>query len=284
MGARLKDVYTTVRTAWKEVKQNNILDWAAALTYYGMLSLFPGLIVLVSLIGLVGESATGTLLDQMQGFAPGPARDIFESAITGIERSSTSSGVFFVIGLATAIWSASGYVGAFGRASGSIWSEHDERPGWQAIVVRVLTTVVLLVLLSLIGMMLVFSGPLTSQLSKLLGVGDQVVTIWNWIKWPLLPVLFMLLLSLLYHATPGDDQAHRHRVVSYGSAIAIAIWVVASLGFTLYVSEFSSYSKVYGSLAGVVVFLIWLWITNVAILLGVHIDAMRAGAPAESEL
>lgn len=275
----LKETFATVKAAWAEVKENNVLDWAAALTYYGMLSLFPALIVLVSLIGLIGDSATNSLLDQMQGFAPGPAREIVESAIKGIQGAGASTGIFFVVGLVAAVWSTSGYVGAFGRASGSIWREDDDRPAWLAIATRVATTVVLLVLLALIGAMIVFSGPLADQLEKLLGVGDGISRAWSYVKWPLLLVLMAILLSLLY-AAAAENERRRFRIITTGSFVAIVIWTAASLGFSFYVSNLSSYSKVYGSLAGVVVFLVWIWITNVAILLGVHIDAMRARAAA----
>ncbi len=280
MARRLKETYDTAREAWRDVRQNNVLDWAAALTYYGMLSLFPALIAVVTFIGLVGDSATGALLDQLQGFAPGPAREILESAIAGIQDAGASTGVFFVIGLGAALWSASGYVGAFGRASGSIWSEDDRRPAWRAMLARLLTTVALLALLAAIGLMVVFSGPLANQLERLLGVGDGARATWTYVKWPVLLVLFAALLSLLYRATHSRRDG-RWRVVTTGSSVAIAIWASASLAFSFYTSEFANYSKVYGSLAGVVVFLIWLWIANVAALLGVHIDAIRASAPAD---
>lgn len=278
----LDETYKTARRAWREVRRENVFDWAAALTYHAMLALFPALIVVVTLIGLIGNTATVALLDQLEGFAPGPARDIFAGALTNIQNAGASTGVFFAIGLALAIWSASSYVAAFGRASGSIRREHDDRPFWQVVAMRLLTTVTLLVLLALIGTMVVFSGPLADQLTRLLGVGDGLSEAWGLARWPLALALFAILLSLLDYAATGNHR-RRWRLVTTGSAVAIAIWVTASLVFTFYVSEFAGYSKVYGSLAGVVVFLVWLWITNVAILLGVHIDAMRAATPAERE-
>ena len=264
-----------------EFREDNLTDWAAALTYYGILSIFPALIVLVSILGLIGPSATQPLLDNLSQVAPGPANDIVSGAIEQVS-SQGAAGVALVIGLLGAIWSASGYVGAFSRASNSIYEVEEGRPFWKLRPVQILITVVLIVLLAACAIAVVVTGPLADQVGKVFGVQSAAVTAWDIAKWPVIVLVVITAVAVLYWAAPNV----RHpgfRWITPGGILAVLVWILASAGFALYVALFSSYNKTYGSLAGVIVFLVWLWISNLAILLGAEMNAeLERGRELES--
>jgi len=272
-----------------EFRKDNVTDWAAALTYYGVLSIFPALIAVVSVLGLIGHSATQPLISNLGKVAPGPAQHICTSAVTNLQHSRGAAGVLFVVGVGAAVWSASGYIAGFMRASNSIYDIEEGRPIWMTLPVRVGVTVVLLALLVLSAFAVVVTGGLATQVGKLLGIGSSAVTIWDIAKWPVLLVIVSLMFSTLYWAAPNV----RHpgfRWLGPGGLFAVLAWVIASALFALYVANFSSYNKTYGALGGVVVFLVWLWISNVAVLLGAEFNAelergrqIRAGHPADEE-
>ena len=256
----------------KEFSDDNLTDWAAALTYYAVLSIFPALIVLVSVLGLIGESATQPLIDNLGKVAPGPAKDIFTSAIENLQGSSGASGVFFVIGLLAAIWSASGYVGAFMRASNSIYDIEEGRPIWKTLPVRVGLTVLLMLMTALSAVAVTLSGGLAEEVGGLIGVGDTAVAIWDIAKWPVLLLFVSLMFAVLYWAAPNVKQPG-FSWITPGGVLAVLGWVIASLAFAFYVANFGSYNKTYGALAGPIVFLVWLWISNIMILLGAEFNA-----------
>jgi membrane protein len=256
----------------KGFSNDNLTDWAAALTYYGVLAIFPALIVLVSVLGLVGSSATQPLIDNLGKVAPGPAKDIFTSAIKNLQGSQGTAGVFFVVGLAGALWAASGYVAAFMRASNAIYGMPEGRPVWKTLPVRVVLTLVLLLLLALSAIAVTLTGGLAKQAGSVLGVSDTAVTVWNIAKWPVLLVMVSFMFALLYWAAPNVKHP-RFRWVSPGGVLALIGWIVASLAFAFYVANFGSYNKTYGALAGPIVFLVWLWISNLMILLGAEFNA-----------
>ncbi len=272
-----------------EFRADNLTDWAATLTYYGVLAIFPALIALVSILGLIGHSATQPLINNLGKLAPGAARQIFTSAIHNLQHGRGTAGLLFVVGLAGAIWSASGYIAAFTRASNAIYDVDEGRPFWITIPVRLAVTVVLLVLLALSAFAVVITGGLASQVGKLLGIGSTAVTIWDIAKWPVLLLIVSFMFSILYWAAPNV----RHpgfRWLSPGGVVAVAVWVIASGAFALYVASFSSYNKTYGALAAVVIFLVWLWISNIAVLVGAELNAelergrqIQAGHPADRE-
>jgi membrane protein len=255
-----------------EFKEDNLTDWAAALTYYGVLSIFPALIVLVSILGLIGESATQPLIDNLGSVAPGPAKDIFTSAIENLQGSSGAAGVFFIIGLLAAIWSASGYIAAFMRASNAIYDMPEGRPVWKTLPVRVGLTVLLMVLTAISAVAVTLSGGLAKEVGGLVGVGDTAVSIWNIAKWPALILFVSFMFAVLYWAAPNVKQPG-FRWISPGSVLAVLGWIVASVAFAFYVANFGSYNKTYGALAGPIVFLVWLWISNIMILLGAEFNA-----------
>jgi membrane protein len=261
-----------LRRAVREFREDNVTDWAAALTYYGVLAIFPALVALVSILGLVGRSATQPLIANLDKLAPGPARSIFSSALQNLQHSRGAAGALFIVGLAGAIWSASGYVAAFMRASNSIYDIEEGRPIWMTLPVRVGVTIGLLVLLAVGAVGVVVTGGLARQVGNLVGVGGTAVTVWDIAKWPVLLLLVSLMFAILYWAAPNVRQPG-FRWVSPGGLLAVLVWVAASALFALYVANFSSYNKTYGALAAVIVFLVWLWISNIAVLLGAEINA-----------
>jgi membrane protein len=258
----------------REFKQDNLTDWAAALTYYGILAIFPALIALVSILGLVGSSATQPMLDNLNSVAPGPAKEIFTSAIQNLQKSSGAAGVLFIVGLAGALWSASGYVAAFMRASNSIYDIEEGRPIWKTLPTRVGTTLVLLVLLAAVAIGVVLTGGLAKQVGNVIGLGDTAVSVWNIAKWPVMLLLVSFMFAFLYWAAPNVKHP-KFSIITPGGILAVVIWLVASAAFAFYVSQFGSYNKTYGALGGVIVFLVWLWISNIAILLGAEFNAER---------
>ena len=261
-----------VRRAMREFSDDNVTDWAAALTYYGVLSIFPMLLALVSLLGLFGQSATQPILDNLSSIAPGPAKDILTQAITNLQKSQGAAGLVFFVGLGLALWSASGYVGAFMRASNAIWDVEEGRPVWKTIPLRLAVTALLLVLMTASALAVVVTGPLAQRLGDLVGLGSTAVMVWDIAKWPVLVLIVSLMIALLYYASPNVRHP-KFQWVSPGSLLAVLLWIAASALFAFYVAQFGSYNKTYGALGGVIVFLTWLWITNNVILLGAEVNA-----------
>jgi membrane protein len=255
-----------------EFREDNLTDWAAALTYYSVLAIFPALIVLVSILGLVGESATQPLIDNLGTVAPGPAKEILTSALENLQGDQGAAGVLFVIGLLGALWSASGYVAAFMRASNAIYDIEEGRPIWKTLPVRVSLTLVLLTLLAISTIAVVLTGGLAEKVGDLIGLGSTTVDVWNFAKWPVLLVVVSFMFALLYWAAPNVKHPG-FRWISPGGVLAVIGWLIASGAFALFVSNFGSYNKTYGALGGVVVFLVWLWISNIVILLGAEFNA-----------
>ena len=260
------------RRTLREFSDDNVTDWAAALTYYGVLSIFPMLLVFVSMLGLFGQSVTQSLIDNVGSFAPGPAKQIVTSAIQNLQKSQGTAGILFVVGLLGALWSASGYVAAFMRAGNTVWDVPEGRPVWKTIPVRVGVTVLLLVLLTISALAVVLTGPLAKQVGNVIGLGSAAVMAWDIAKWPVLIFIVSFMIALLYYAAPNVKHP-KFQWVSPGSMCAVLAWIVASALFAFYVANFSSYNKTYGALGGVIVFLTWLWLTNIVILLGAELNA-----------
>jgi membrane protein len=256
----------------REFKEDNLTDWAAALTYYGVLAIFPAMIVIVSILGLIGTSATQPLIDNLGTVAPGPAKEILTSSLKNLQGSQGTAGVLFVVGLLGALWSSSGYVAAFMRASNAIYDMEEGRPVWKTLPVRVSLTLVLLVLLAVTTVAVVITGGLAEKIGDLIGVGSTTVTAWNIAKWPVLVLVVGLMFALLYWAAPNVKRPG-FRWVSPGGILAVIGWLIASAAFAFYVGNFGSYNKTYGALGGVIVFLVWLWISNIMILLGAEFNA-----------
>jgi membrane protein len=262
----------TLKRTFKEFSADNITDWAAALTYYGLLALFPALIALVSIVGLLGSSVTDTLLENVGTLAPGPAKDILTSSIENLAKNQGAAGLAFIIGLALALNSASSYISAFSRASNSIYDVEEGRPIWKLKPQQILIAFALIIMLVLIAVAVTVSGPLAKEVGKLIGLSDAAVTIWDFAKIPLILLMVSFMIAFLYWSAPNVKQPG-FKFITPGGVVALVIWIIASLLFAFYVATFASYNKTYGSLGGVVVFLVWVWITNIAILFGAEFNA-----------
>jgi membrane protein len=270
-------------------RDDNLTDWAAALTYYSVLAIFPAIVALVSILGLVGDSATQPLLSNLSDLAPGAAGDILTGALEQVS-SAPAAGVGLVLGLLGALWSASGYVGAFGRAANAVYEVEEGRTFWKLRPLQVAITTLMILLLALCALAVVLTGPLAQRVGDVVGAGETAVALWDIAKWPVILGVVIVLVSLLYYATPNIRHPG-YRWITPGGACAVVLWILASAAFALYVANFSSYNATYGALAGVIVFLIWLWITNIAILFGVELDAelerereLAAGVPEEETI
>jgi membrane protein len=266
----------TLKRTVAEFRDDNLSDWAAALTYYGLLSLFPILIALVAIVGLVGDpqSTTRTVTDIVTRIGPESGAQTFSGPIQSITSNRSSAGVLFVASLAVALWSASGYIGAFMRASNVIYETPEGRPFWKLRPLQVAVALVMVVLVASVMLALVLTGPVVRAVANPLGVGETAITIWKYSKWPVLAAMFVLMIDLLYYATP-NAKLRGFIWVTPGALLALGLWTIASVGFAAFVANFGSYDKTYGTLGGVVVLLIWMWITNVAILLGHELNAER---------
>jgi YihY family inner membrane protein len=280
--------WAAVKRTVREFQVDNLKDWAAALTYYSVLSIFPALLVLISLVDLAGPSTIEMLLDNLGQVAPGSVNQILEGAITNLRQTRGSAGVLALVGLAVALWSASNYIAAFMRASNAIYDVPEGRPVWKTLPIRIAVTVVVMVLLAVSAVAVVATGGLADRIGRLLGLGSAVVTAWDLVKWPVLLLLISFLFALLYWASPNAKQGFRW--VTPGGILAVVVWVVASVAFAIYVANFGSYNKTYGSLASVIIFLLWLWLSNTAILLGAELNAelersraIAAGHPPDEE-
>ena len=255
----------------KAFQEDQLTVWAAALTYFGVLAIFPALLVVVSVLGLIGSSVTDSLISNLEDVAPGPAQEIFTNAIRNLEGARGASGVAFFIGLAGAIWASSGYVNGFMSASNAIYDVEEGRGLTKTLPTRIGLTLVLMVLGGLTAFAVTLTGGLAREVGNLLGVGDTAVDIWGIAKWPVLLLLVSFMLAVLYWGAPNVKLPFR--LFSPGSLLAVLGWVLASVAFAFYVANFSSYNKTYGALAGPIVFLLWLWITNICILLGAELNA-----------
>jgi membrane protein len=286
----LRSWWGVLKRTVSEFRDDNLTDWAAALTYYAVLAIFPALVVLVSIVGLAGESATQSLLDNLAELGPGPATDIVSGAIKEVSSSQGAAGVALIIGLAAALWSASGYVGAFSRASNAIYEIEEGRPFWKLRPLQLAISLLLIVLVAVCAIGVAITGPLAEQVGNLFGLGSTAVTVWDIAKWPVIGLAVITTLAVLYYGAPNVRQPG-FRWITPGGVLGVSLWLLASAGFAFYVANFSSYNKTYGSLAGVIVFLIWLWISNLAVLLGAELNAelergreVESGVPPERTL
>lgn len=279
------------RKTMREFSADQCTDLAAALTYYAILALFPAAVAVLSLIGLVGQSGktVDTLVQIMGDVGASGAADTLEPTLRQLANSQ-KSGFALIFGLLAALWSASAYVNAFSRGMNRIYEIEEGRPIWKLRPIMLALTVVTVVLAALVGLALVLTGPAAQAVGDAIGVGDTVTTVWNIAKWPVMLLVVILIVALLYYVTPNVKQP-KFRWISVGAVVAIVVWILASAAFGFYVANFSSYNKTYGALAGVIVFLLWLWLTNLALLFGAELDAelergreLQAGLPAEEEI
>jgi membrane protein len=279
----------TLKRTVKEFSEDNLTDWAAALTYYGVLAVFPALIALLSIVGLLTDPVK--LSDAITAVVPQQAARTLTPVIEQIAGNTDAAGLGLVLGLAGAIWSASGYVGAFTRAANVVYETPEGRKIWKLKPLQLLITLIGILFAALILAMLVLSGPVVEAVGSAIGLGDAFMTTWSIVKWPVILVVLALMIAVLYYSTP-NVKLRGFRWVSPGAAVAIVVAIVASALFAFYVANFGSYNKTYGALAGVVVFLVWFWLINLALLFGIELDAeiertkeLKEGVPrAEKEI
>ena len=268
--------FAILKRTVKEFQEDNLSDWAAALTYYGLLSLFPALIALVSIIGLFGdpEKTTQTITDMVAQLGPTSAADTFAGPVESITANRGAAGVLFFVGLGLSLWSASGYVGAFMRAANIVYETPEGRPFWKLRPLQLLVTLVMILLLAAVLLGLVLTGPVVSAVAGPLGIGSTAQTVFNIAKWPIMLIAVILMFAVLFHAAP-NVKLPGFKWVTPGAILALVVWIVVSVAFAFYVANFGSYDKTYGALGGVVILLMWMWLTNVALLLGMELNAER---------
>ncbi|WP_105975242.1 YihY/virulence factor BrkB family protein [Streptomyces geranii] len=267
--------WTVLKGTARAFRNDELTDRAAALTYYGILALFPALLLLTSMLGLIGPSASQRVLNNIQNLAPGSVRDILRDAVSQMRGASGIGSVMAAVGLLLAVWSASGYVAAFLRSANVVYAVPKSRPAWKALPVQVGVTAVMMVLAVVSAVIVVFTGGLARQLGTALGVSERTLAVWSFAKWPVLAVVVTVMIAILYWAAP-NAKGRGFRWITPGSFLALLIWLTASAGFAVYLANFASYNRTYGAFAGVIIFLVWLWITNLAILLGLEYDAELA--------
>jgi membrane protein len=272
MRVRAQSWWRTIRWTVHRYREAGLGDWAAALTYYSVLSIFPALIALVSILGVLGQGSIRPLIDHVNQLAPGAATDIVRGALHDIASSSSGAGIGLVLGIAGALFSASGYVGGFTRASNAIYEVREGRPFWRLRPLQIVLTTVLILLLAACAIAVVLTGPLARHVGDVVGAGHSAVTIWGIAKWPAILLVVVTMIAVLYYVAPNVRQP-KFRWITPGGVLAVTLWIAASVAFAFYVANFGSYNATYGSIAGVIVFLVWLWITNTAILLGAVLNA-----------
>lgn len=284
-------VYVGRRTL-AEFSKDQCTDQAAALTYFAVLSIFPAIIFLLSLVGLVGQGpkTAQTLLGVLSDLGANSLAKTLGPTVTQLSTSSGTAGIAFIVGLVVALWSASGYVGAFSRSMNRVYDIGEGRPVWKLRPLQLGVTLVVLVLSALIALALVVSGPIAKSLGSAIGLGSTFVLVYRIAKWPIIVIFAIVIVAILYYALPNVRQP-KFRWLSLGATFAIVVWILASVAFGFYVANFSSYNKTYGSLAGIIVLLLWLWITNLALLFGAELDAelersreLQAGLAAEESI
>jgi membrane protein len=279
-----------LKRTFKEFREDNLTDWAASLTYYGVLALFPALIALISIVGLLGQSTVDALVSNIQAIpGAGDAKKIIINAIQDISGRGSAAGIAFVVGLALALWSASSYVGAFMRASNAIYETGEGRPFYKLRPLQMGVTLLMVLLITVSLAAIVVTGPVTEKVGQAVGLGNTGQTVFDIAKWPVILLVVSFMFSLLYYAAPNVKQPS-FRWITPGGILAVVVWLIASAAFALYVKFFPN-NKTYGSFGGVIVFLTWLWISNIALLLGQELNAelerqreLDAGLPAEKDI
>jgi membrane protein len=264
--------WPAAKRTFGEFADDQLTDRAAALTYYAVLSIFPGLLVVVSLLGLLG-TRTKPLVDNLTQAAPSNVQQLIKPVTANLQNGHASAGFAAIVGIVLALWSASAYIAAFIRASNVIYDVPEGRPFWKITPIRLGVTVLITVLLVASALMVVVSGGVARHVGQVLGIGSTAVTVWNIAKWPVLLIIVILMISILFWAAPNAKRKKGFQLISPGGAIAVVVWLIASGLFAFYVANFSHYNKTYGSIAGVIIMLIWLWVSNLAILFGAEFNA-----------
>ncbi len=273
---RRTGLFPTLKRTVAEFQEDNMTDWAASLTYYGLLSLFPALIALVSILGLFADpkETTKSLTDIVTQLGPSAAADTFKGPIKSLTSNQSAAGVLLIVGIVGAIYSASGYIGAFTRAANVVWETPEGRSFFKLKPLQMGIALAMVLMLAFVALSLVLTGPVVDTVGGAIGIGSTATTVWDIAKWPFLLVVLAVMIGVLYYSTP-NVKLPGFKWITVGSATALITWILASAAFAFYVANFGSYNKTYGALGGVISLLVWLWISNLALLFGMELNAER---------
>lgn len=285
---RLRTVRLVLARSVGEFLRDRGPDQAGSLTFYGVLSLFPAILVMVSLLGVFGQGArtVDAIMAMLSDIAPPEVLDPIRGPIESLVIAP-AAGTALVIGMVVGLLTASRYVWALGRVMNGVFGIEEGRPLWRLLLIGILLTALLIVLVAVGGLALVFTGPVAQTVGGWIGLGETALAVWGVAKWPAALVSAVLALAVLYRFAP-NVAGRKFHWVSLGAAGALVVIGAATAGFGFFVSNFGDFNRAYGSLAGIIVFLLWLWMVNMAVLFGVRLDAevmrvrqLRAGIHAE---
>ncbi|MFE0089186.1 YihY/virulence factor BrkB family protein [Streptomyces sp. NPDC058991] len=265
------DLLTALRRTPVSVWNDDVMDWAAALTYYAVLALIPMLLVTVSLIGLADASQTGALIERAAALVPARTRPLLEETLRELTGRQSQVRLVAVIGFLGSLWSASSYLAVFRRALHAMHGVEDARSAWRTVPRAVVTACALLAALVSSALVLTLSGELAVALGGALGLDGAAVVTWDVLKWPLLLCLAATMVLLLFRSGPVPARGKRRRAL--GGGLAVLLWLAASAVFTTYTAHVGTYDRLYGPLTGFIVFLVWLWVSNLALLAGAQFEA-----------
>ncbi|WP_431797300.1 YihY/virulence factor BrkB family protein [Microbacterium kunmingense] len=277
-----------LRRTFVEFIRDDGVDAAGSLTFFGVLAIFPAGLAIMAVIGIVGDSddVRERLLSLLGQVAPGPVIDTADAVLANVTGSSGAD-VTLILSVAVALWSSSIYVTAFGRCVNRIYGVAEGRPYWKRKLLQLGLTVVLLTAVIVMIAIVMLSGPTLRFIGDLLGIREAALDVWDIVRWPVFAVALVAVIVILFRGT-GNVRPPRFRWLALGALFAMLLMGAASIGFGFYAANFARYNETFGTFAGVTVFLIWLFLVNAALLLGVELNAevergreLQAGIPAE---
>jgi membrane protein len=262
------------KRTFDQFRADGVTNLSAALTFRSVLSVFPALLALVALLGVLGQypKTFNAILQIVGGFAPRSTVQTVSGPVREVIADKGGAGAVLGVGFAGAVWAASGYIGAFSWAANVIWEAPRGRSWYRQWPFNYAVTVVVLAVGTLIFVALAATGPVARSIGRQLGIGSTAIDIWNYAKWPALVVVVVTVIDWLYYIAP-NVRPPSWRWLTPGALLAVTAWFATSLGFGYYVANFGSYNKTYGTLGAIVVFLLWLWLTNIALLLGIELNS-----------
>lgn len=268
-----------LKQTFRQFGQDDMSTYASALAYRALFSLFPFLLFLIAMLGFFDlQSFFDWLRQQAAMLLPGQAMDVVNPVIDQMQEEKSG---LLSVGILVALWSASVGVRSLMNAMNKAYDVEEGRPGWKLYLLSVLYTIGLAVIL-LVAAGLMVTGPQVMEwLASQVGLQDIVVTLWAWLRWPVVVVLMMLVVAVLYYVTPDVEQ--EFRFITPGSVLAVIVWIAASVGFGIYVANFGNYDATYGSVGAVIVLLLYFYISSAVLLLGAEMNAVIEHASAEGK-
>lgn len=271
--ALVRDWWAVFKRTFRGYQDEGHSDWAAALTFYAALLTFPVLLAVVAFVGLIGGPVVRPLMDNFDASAPGgPVSDLAFISLNNLLSSRGQAFVLLLVGVSVALWAAIGYIATFRRATNRILHTAEDRPPTKTLSARFGIPLLFAWMMAFSVVIVLFTGGLATRIGQMLGVGRAGTVVWNILKWPALVVLVAAMLVILFRTAPTIRRPN-YRGVTPGITVAVVLWLVVSLLFGLYLAGFGAYNQTYASLAAAIIFLVWFWAANNAILLGVKFDA-----------